>query len=972
MARQYQDPIQRRDFKADVPAATQFQTMARPVNTYEQQGEDPLFALANSLAAIEPGLRNYTQGVAKSEEEAGKLLHLQGQQLPEGASSSKARGFKTLQMGEMGRKARAELTDQVDALKSDPAFLEQWAHDPQGGIVALVKQRIAADTTDLTDPTMVSAYAQQVMPLMEQLPEAFSAYHRDVVQKETDQMVHARNLDVVSFDGTPEEVRAMYDMDAPTFEALGYDKRKREASFVEALIVKATEMKDPSMLDMTTVKDADGHAMTDNPALLEKIVKARVAVTKLDHDAILAETLPKRQTQWAVWETTLDANPWDEMFSIDNLMKEVHQYGALSGERDLGTLLGRIADKKRALLKAQDINTYVMPHESEWAGYSKNADFKKQYHADNLAIYQKIDWSKPAEAKQHVNELIRRHQVSTIPNEQLQGMAGALTTQAVNGVTGEIPPAMMMAIQLYHQMQAEYPSLSSSYFDGDTGTAAFQISRHLGAHDPNPKNITDAVEMYRLSLVSGKKELNENIDKDGKLAKRVEKEIDSQFTGLFTTDVDDDHMREIKVEAVGRVRELMKQGNLLESHAVEQVKMEMAGRYKATGDGGFIKVPKGVDGQALLNGREAWLKQYKQRTGNDPSTMFLKLNEDGTSYQLFDRATVMPIIDKVPATEILAAHAPVSYSVNADKDIAIAAPLKVALKERKMGTMASFVDENYAHIDRLLQGNTFTFMERQRIRSFMKQRDDQESEKSRAYFREVQGKNHSLLSPKSVFDGKTPLSTSMPAHFKDGTPGNAYELAAHFYDKSPVAAMIMTSEGVDLNPYKDNDGGWTIGFGFNMKGRTPKETMTTLRKAGVSQEDAAYIMKGEVPPGKKFAINTEQAVALLDSSIGPYQAQAEKVYGTGWNALPAHAKAVLIGIAYNTGNVAAHRKTLEAMKEASKTGDYDSVAKHLSVKYTSKDGKVVDNKRQVQIWREMLSGQYKTIISKKAATKKRK
>ena len=974
MARQYQDPIQRRDFKADVPAATQFQTMARPVNTYEQPGEDPLFALANSLAAIEPGLRNYTQGKVKSEEEAGKLLHLQGQQLPEGASSSKARGFKTLQMGELGRKARAELTDQVDALKSDPAFLEQWAHDPQGGIRAIVDQRIAADTEGMTDPTMITAYAQQVMPLKEQLPEAFSTYHRDVVQKETDQMVHSRNLDILNFDGTPEEVRAMYDMDGPTFEALGYDKRKREASFVDALIIRATELKDPSMLDMTSVKDADGHAMTDNPALLEKIVKARVAVTKLDHDAILAETLPKRQVQWAEWEVTLDTDPWHEMFNIDNLIKETHQYGALSGERDLGTLLGRIHSQKQALLKARDIAEFIMPHESEWASYSKNAEFKKQHHADNLAIFQKIDWSKPDEAKQYVNELLRRHQVSTIPNEQLQGMAGAVSTQAINNLTGEIPPAMMMSLQLYHHLQATNPNLASSYFDGDAGTAAFQITRHLGAHDPNPKNIADAVEMYRLSQAAGQKALKDDIFKDGKITKRVDKEMDSQFTGLFTTDIDDDHLRAIKVDANNRVKELMTQGNLLETHAVEQVKMEMASKYKATGDGGYIQIPKGVDGQALLDGREAWLKQYKQRTGNDTSTMFLKLNEDGTSYQLFDRATVMPIIDKVQATEILAAHAPVSYGVNADRDIDVAAPIKVALKNRQMGTMGTFIDEHYGHINRLLEGNTFTFMERQRIRSFMKQRDAQEAEKSRTYFREIQGANSNLLAPKMapVFDGRTPLSTAMPATFKEGTPGNAYELAAYYYDKSPVAAMIMTSEGVNLNPYQDNNGGWTIGFGFNMKGRTPKETMTTLRKAGVSQEDATYIMKGQIPPGKKNSITTEQAVKLLDESMIPYREQAEKVYGAGWKALPDHAKAVLIGIAYNTGNLAEHRKTLEAMKTAAKTGDYGPVAKHLSVKYTSKGGKVISNERQVQIWREMLSGQYKTIISKKAATQKRK
>lgn len=966
MPRNTQEAIPRRPLlQVDSPAPTKLQTFAQPINNYVEPGKDPLFSLADSLSSIQPSLKNYgnmleSQKKAQSEadNETGMAYQLQGKPLPDGASSSMAQGYMYLQRGEEGRKASAELSQQVEDLKDDPQFISQWAHDPQEGIRQLVKSRIAQDTGGIADPTQIKAYAQQVMPLLEQLPQRFSTHQRQRVEEETNQALANRTLDIVNFQGSPEERRQMFNNDWPTWEAVGKTRKDYTNAVVDALIVKATETKSPELLNIADVPDENGVSFTTTPAIKDKVNKAREKITKLEHDEVKSATVQQRQMTKLRYEDLLATDPYSEELEVKNLAKETGEFGALSGENEIGVLWGRVLDARKAADKAKAVEEYIMPHPSQWAANSNSADFKKIYDTENSARYAQIKWDDPNSARAGVAGLLERHRISTLPSKELAGVAGALTTSSVNAVTGEIPGSMMLAIQLYKNIQGSTtPGLSSAYFDGDKGVMAKLISDELGARDINQATVAESIQRVQLSMTDTAKKRRKDIESDPKVKTAVEGMVDSKFTGLFTTDIDD--RRGIKIYAQDRVVSLMAALGLDQEKALAVVEVEVSQKYAATGDGGYIEVPKGMAAQDVLQGRKLFLADYSKKHGKGDRELLL--NEDGATYTLFDKNLSVPLDRNISVKSLLVLDKPLTFGTPEQhaKVVELASKIKVAAKDGHAGlsSVADVITSNRGLIDTLLEGSTFGWLEKIRLKTYLKTQD-------------VEHRLKSLVTPQkafmkgvpSVLNGKSPLSTTLPAAFLPGTPKNVYEMALSVYDESPTAAMIMTAEGLMLNPGRDNKG-IQIGFGYNLSMHSEKENTINLRKAGIPAEDANHIIAGRIPPGKQTAINTQQALRLFDGTLREHSERAKDVYGAGWSFLPDHAKSVLIDMSYNTGNVAQFRKTIVLFKE----GKMEEASKQLTLKYSDRaTGKMISNDRRIQIWREMLSGQYKNVIAKHA------
>lgn len=976
MPRNTQDQVRSRELQGNSPAPTQLQTLARPINNYVQPGKDPLFTLADSLSGLQPSLKNYgnmLEGQKKAQSDAdndkGMAYQLQGKPLPEGASTSMAQGYMYLQRGEEGRKASAELSQQVEDLKDDPEFLSQWSHDPQEGVRQLVKSRIAQDTGGIADPTQIKAYAQQVMPLLEQLPQRFAAHQRQRIEEETDQALANRTLDIVNFQGTPEERRQMFNNDWPTWEAVGKTRKDYANAVVDALIVKAIETNSPELLNVADVPGEDGVSFSMNPALKEKVNKAREAIIKAEHDEVKKATLPQRQMTKLRYEDLLATNPYSEELEIKNLAKETGEFGALAGEDEIGVMWGRVLDARKAADKASVVEEYMVPHESQWAANSNNSDFKKYYNKQSSEIYNQIDWSDPNSARGGVNELLRRHRVSTLPSEELKGIAGALTTSSVNAVTGEVPGSTMLALQVYKAIQGSTtPGLSSAYFDGDKGVMAKLISDELGARDITQATVAESIQRVQLSMKDSTKKLRKDIEGDPAVSKAVKGMVKDKLTGVFTTDIDD--RRGIELYAQDRVVSLMTTQHLPLDKALAVAEVEIAQKYAPTGDGGYFEVPKGMDANDMLQGRKLFLADYNKKHGKGDRE--LMLNEDGATYTLFDKNLSVPLDRSITVKTLLALDKPLTYGTPEQhaKVVDLASKLKIAMKSNGgLSSVAKDIETNRGLIDNLLDGGTFGMLEKVKLKRYLVGNDLVANARTKQDFISALNTQKAFINPKglpSVLDGKSPLSTTLPASYLPGTPRNVYEIALSVYDENPVAAMIMTAEGVRLNPYADNKG-HAIGFGYNLGEHSQKQNMLNLRKAGISAEDASHIVAGRVPPGKQFAITTDQALRLFDNTLKEHKEKAKDVYGAaGWVFLPDAAKAVLIDMSYNTGNVSQFRKTISLFKE----GKLHEASKQLTLKYADKaSGKMISNDRRIQIWREMLSGQYKQVIAKQVGSK---
>jgi GH24 family phage-related lysozyme (muramidase) len=269
--------------------------------------------------------------------------------------------------------------------------------------------------------------------------------------------------------------------------------------------------------------------------------------------------------------------------------------------------------------------------------------------------------------------------------------------------------------------------------------------------------------------------------------------------------------------------------------------------------------------------------------------------------------------------------------------------------------------DNKAIIERMLESNKFGILAKTAIRRKLRLAEDRAVADVKTYARQVmEFQKHGNLQPKEVLD-------LLPSKLEVGVPSNLYELAQSYVKTDPLIALTMIGEGVRLNPYVDNNGAWTIGFGSNMAG-DKKVVKSKLLRAGISDETANFILEG------KGSIDMNQARRLFDLDRADATARAQAAFGAeGFKRQPKEVQAVLVDMAYNAGSPSKFPTVMKLFKE----GKYDEAAKQLTLKYKTTDkksGEVVwkENRRRVDLWRATLSGTLGAAIAEKAPKKKRK
>lgn len=132
-------------------------------------------------------------------------------------------------------------------------------------------------------------------------------------------------------------------------------------------------------------------------------------------------------------------------------------------------------------------------------------------------------------------------------------------------------------------------------------------------------------------------------------------------------------------------------------------------------------------------------------------------------------------------------------------------------------------------------------------------------------------------------------------------PRSAYGIAAANAVDNPAFAIGAAVEGISQRAYKDNDGGITIGLGYNTKHQSTDTIKSDFSKAGIPNTDGFIqsILSG------KAALTLPQQQALHGVAFKRYQDSAKKVfeqkYPGAWDGLDKYQQAAIGQLAYNTG-----------------------------------------------------------------------
>ena len=166
-----------------------------------------------------------------------------------------------------------------------------------------------------------------------------------------------------------------------------------------------------------------------------------------------------------------------------------------------------------------------------------------------------------------------------------------------------------------------------------------------------------------------------------------------------------------------------------------------------------------------------------------------------------------------------------------------------------------------------------------------------------------------------------------------------------------AASLATVREGVVLSAYSDpaRGAGLNIGAGYNLKGNATT-TAADLQAVGVPPNRIEDIKAG------KAALTPEQAKWLTQLTMRRVDEQVKKV-AEGvkpglWASLSAPQKAVMLDVAYQTGDASQYRKAWAALAK----GDTQAFRSELRTYYTNQQGQRTEDTRALDLRASLLQG----------------
>lgn len=967
MAQPYQDTIKGRKLEADTPAPVGYNPAANPIDTYAAPPKtNSALKLADALSGFNQALRPMVQDrvnqAIADETNKGKLGYLRGES-PEDQSESYKNGYMALKWEDFGRQAALKINDVYAQAKEDPTL----------DVRSLVTKQIDEDLAGIQeDPRAIDAYLNQVIPLTESLALDFQKHHQGIRDQETDRMLMARAGDMVSAAESPEVLRDMIDNEYPTWMAMGKSKNDVAAAMVDSIIRTAVGTEDVSLLDALYLKSnrEDGIPLATIKGVDEKAKATREGILKAQKDRLNEETYIARQMDDVAFEDTLIRNPLSEELNLENLMKHIHANKFLHGEGKLAAAWARVLKARQDVLEEESIGKYLMNNEDSmtWRRLSEDPRMKKWYHAETQKVWEGIDPKDPVSIANATKRLMNMHRLSGIPPRELVGIFSNIKTSAVDEKTGVIAPEMTYAMQIYRTAKDRGELAMVHAYAGEENMAYLAVLDSRIKQAPlKGELIAEAVRSVKLADNDPDLKRNIAVVKSKAFSEKLDKEVKDEMDGILWFGAMDNNVSTVQGRAQALAEQYVSQYRMSPEDAAKAAVTQIKEIYANDGHGAAFEVdPQHIGEKSILEaGMKIFLENQKAafKEANDGEEMegySIFPNRDGKTYTMFNGVSGLPAAT-VSFEELKGLAHPVGYGtpMQRGENAKVLRTLKsIDFMKGVDPVQSQFIQDNEDAVIRLLASNDLSFAEKTAIRWEMKNINERRAQATKE---EVKAFSDILKQGDILRDDKRPLSFNIPAKLAPGTPPNTGELAKKYYSSHPGAALAIVGEGFSTRAYKDQ-GGVAIGIGYNISTKTPDQVRKDFRAAGVPPQDIEAVATGAKE------MTTDQVVKLFENTTKNYEKVARDSYGKGYDKLPPEVKAVLFDMAYNAGTPSKFQTVLGLFRK----GDIEGASKNLTLKYKDANGNWKNNERRVQLWREMLSGDFPRVMDRYSGKRKAK
>lgn len=911
--------------------------VARPVDTFVDPAESNFTRLSTALNGFLPGFSQYAQKEAtekvKVQEEEGAIQGMKQRQMDGDAPVFSQEADPYWRKGYMKMHGWMQASQ---ATSSFEEIYEQNKNNPSFDVRAELDKHISENLQGLTDKDALSGFMERTSGMRERYLNEQAKVHTEILRQKDQEQVQAFVNDAVAplAKEGPEATRQWLDGFMESQRYRGYTRRELAGMASSALLKRATETLDPTVLDALSVKDENGIAMSDTPEIASAIATAKSQIATATQKELKAAAEEGHKALTATYAEHKAKGTLTPEFIVENSKGPLAFFGTSSEVQGAWDQFFKQQEEGR---KSQ--NFQHLYDSGTIAFYSNDPDAKKWVMERRSPVYEKTLGAFSTGDEQTfqagVREIVQDIERTKIADDRLTGIMQAATQAMPMMKDGAevVPPDFNVGYAIYSTLKNNGNTTLLAKMAGEDAMMVFaNYESELKYH----RDSVTALKVAKAQMSPEARETVRNITTQERAA--VKSDAASAFTGWidtgspFAAENVDQMANAVSVEYT-KARGQGLSHDAAMNYATTRVKSShiLAG-------GVWIPVSAAeTEPEALSGGLTMAMEGFLKNNPTAKYPQVVSLGDTKGTYRVMDFIT-----GKVESFEAE------DLKMRFKQEKLISPEQLMQTQQLKQDFAAGRVSpemiyNSWGTIQSQFSAGLLNAREYERLGAIKKK---YEKERLDAKVRETIELHRKTKvapmdrNPEPVED----IHRKLPS--PSSKAGTVYEHVSSAVKSGDFSsALTMMSEGLVLKAYPDPSTGTNIGAGYSLTAHGPEKARKDLLAAGVSPNLVAAVIEG------KAEITPKQGTELLRIALKSYEHTAKQAFGDDWSDLPSNVKAVFTDMAYVTGNPGQFKTAMALARE----GKWEEMASKLSLKYRDrKTGEYKEDKRRIGLWKSML------------------
>jgi hypothetical protein len=917
-------------------------------------GNSGLSGLVQGLAALNPALQRYTQqqgeetraevqtlGKARAQEATEPRDALTGApaavptNVPPAFDGPYRAAFNDALAQRVALETKADVVRRFNEEKDADGFVpDTWLQEERRKALAGLKD-------PRTIATIGEHFSEVEQGIRHELNKAAIEKH-----EETKVTTAFTLLGGLSADLSADDIATRYQTGLlPQLSALKMDKKQAAG----LLLTRITAMSDsvggrPELFDVFNKPDAEGHTiLARNPQLSAHIEQAKEHAKLIRDRKIHQDTEDDRAKSLMAYDEDIKERP--QLVTQERLLADIGPNG-LSAEK--AAELYHRARESRAKLAAHaqlmdDANNGRLGF---WDPKDQNKALDEMLGSQARQLWESATSGDSAKVQALASALMQRHSQSgaTVPIDTL---ARFIETSLTNLPAAEGPsPKFLATAEVYKALAAD-KGYRSLYFKDKVDDIMDAFDRHTqGGVDPK----TAYQAAYRVvspefqAEIKKRTEAPEFKDKVGKIARKYTE--GSTMWGWIGGNGRPENAMLLNTWAAGEVRRIVSLNpdlmddpkalqDHIERHAQENFVLDTSSQLA-------VKVPPQLSGPMTQEALSAYSKEllaYRKLDDGDSRVRYVPLNDQGLyEVQYWTGSRVQAEKGQLNLPDLINRYR-ASKTINPTTEGPALQAFKQAIRE---GKPVPQLDPGLLHKARS-------------VGALSAKELDAAEEQHISAFRDAVRKVPDLGFGKPTLDNTLPTIKGAKVDYQlTGRIANdlAFGPGASRDDHMALAAsLVAVREGVVLSATPDPNpaAGMNIGAGYNLKANAATVN-SDLKRAGVPDDRIEDVKAG------RASLTPDNVRRLVQVALPRYEEATRKVAEQAapglWARMTPQHRAVMVDIAYQTGDAGAFKKAWAAL-DAGDTGAFQA---EVGASYKNAKGATVEDTRGKDLRASLLMG----------------